>query len=263
MLSRPTFHDTLNSLIEKDFFKKKFNDTISAIVRWINIPEYTKLISTLLISISEHSKDLGNQIIDGFFMENRNEMTGQLLFELITKNTRLAGERLVKYYEHLINSLKNINNGSASQYATDFKTFVEALEVSSMNIQKLGLQELTLKLTMEDAQNMYKLFISVPAIRPALAEFFTAIVQNREGVKSDKGLLLSLVQDVWGKPNRLDLYTLFSAVIPTDDPSITWFIQSGMLNELINELVGRMSAGLKIYECINLLDSLSSNTLIN
>jgi len=75
LLSQPTFKSTLDLLVDKDFFKKHFSDTVGTIAKWISVPQYTKLISRLFAAISENSKDLGNQIVESFFRQERRDAT--------------------------------------------------------------------------------------------------------------------------------------------------------------------------------------------
>lgn len=114
LLSQPTFKPTLDALIEKDFFRKHFNETVGIISRWISVPQYAKLINRLFTAISENSKELGNQIIDSFLRQGkRDALTAKLIGELITKNTSLAVERLRKFYHFLLEALKMVNSGNA------------------------------------------------------------------------------------------------------------------------------------------------------
>jgi len=117
LLSQTTFKPTLDLLVQKDFFRKHFPETVSTISKWISVPQYTKLISGLFAAISENSKELGNQITESFFLqERRDATTAKLIGELITKNTRLAADRLVRFYQFLLESLRMVSSSNAHDY---------------------------------------------------------------------------------------------------------------------------------------------------
>lgn len=140
LLSQSTFKATLDALTEMSFFKKRFPETVEAFSKWISVPAYAKLISKLLTTISENSKELGNQILDSFFRQKKRDvLTARLLGELITRNIRLAGERISKFYHFLLESLSAVNATNCHDYEHYFEVFVQALEVSARNIHRLAL----------------------------------------------------------------------------------------------------------------------------
>lgn len=109
LLSQGEYEQALITLLGKDFFKKNFTEIIAVLSQWISVPAYSKIIFRLLTSICEHSKDLGNQIIESFLKSNKRDPSiASSLGELITKNTRLASERITKFYHFLLSSLPSI-----------------------------------------------------------------------------------------------------------------------------------------------------------
>jgi hypothetical protein len=121
-------------------------------------------------------------------------MTAKLIGELITKNTRLAAERLVKFYQFLLESLRMINTNNVHDYEHYFDVFVQSLEISALNTHKLSLPAIELVLLSEEADNIYRLYTAIPAIRNSIIRFFTAIVVKRDGIKTQEGVMLKQIR---------------------------------------------------------------------
>jgi hypothetical protein len=86
---------------------------------------------------------------------------------------------------------------NSHEYAHYFDVFISSLEVSALNIHRLSLSNIELKLIHDDAENIFNLYIGLPAIRSRLIGFFTAIVMERPGVNTDKDILHKLVKYIW------------------------------------------------------------------
>lgn len=91
LLSQPEYEDCLVTLLNKDFFKKNFSEVMAVLSQWISVTAYSKVIFRLLSSICEHSKELGNQIIDSFFKSSKRDPSiASSLGSIVTKNSRLS-----------------------------------------------------------------------------------------------------------------------------------------------------------------------------
>jgi hypothetical protein len=90
-----------------------------------------------------------------------------------------------------------ITAANSHEYAHYFDVFIQSLEVSALNIHRFSLPDIELKLIHDDAENIFNLYIGLPAIRSHLIGFFTAIVIERLGVKTEKDILQKLVRYIW------------------------------------------------------------------